>query len=977
MLTHAKILQPCYAISMPLTHATHSNRARHLHQHKKWSHMNDFSKQPTPAQEDQPDSNAAPTQATPAQPAPAHPAPTQATPAGTSHPLFDLLPLTPDHKLIPIDPEDALMRYSSWVQSQGITLWPHQEEALLDLASNEHVILGTPTGSGKSLVAVGMCYFACTQNKTIYYTAPIKALVSEKFFYLVKLFGKDLVGMITGDCVINSEAPIICCTAEILAQDALRWETDSDIKLVCMDEFHYFGDKDRGWAWQVPLLVLKDTQFLLMSATLGDTTALAQKLKSLTQRDVSTITNAPRPVPLSYSYSTLSLEASVELIMQQRGVPVYIVCFAQSEAQKSAAALASFGISNKEEREEIKKELAGFNFSTAYGKELKRLLLCGVGVHHAGMLPRYRLLVERLAQKGLLPVICGTDTLGVGINVPIHTVVLRALAKYDGRRMRILNSREFHQITGRAGRSGFDTEGVVVSLATPYEIERLRARAKAANDPKKLKRIKVPKPPEGYVGWSEHTFQKLIESEPEALTPRLKITHAMVLAEVMHGGAAYARLHALIKNSFQTAEEQEKLIHACQEIFATLMDAGVIVREEATGAAVQPGDDTADAQPTATTAVQPKGDTAATTAGDTNATAAADTWENASYALAKDIPSDFALDQMLAPFVIAACELIDRESPNYALDIVSLVEASLENPPQIMKALVKEAKNKALAEMKMEGIDYEERMERLENVSYEKPLKELIDAAYTRYCAEVPWAKDFQLYPKSIVRAMLESANDFKGYVQKISISRSEGTLLRYLSDAWRVLAKTIPQEFINDDLERIISWLHMLIRTTDSSLLDEWEMDSLTAKAPQTPRVGPAQIVEDPHGLEVMIHNALFKRVLLASKNDSAALGKLDEPFGFYERKWRSVLDEFFEAHEALYINQDARSKRYFSVDTREEKTQHLWHAHISFLDAEGDIDFGISADVNLDATKTAGEVIFMHYRAGAIEDLMETDEQ
>lgn len=932
--------------------------------------MNDFSKQPTPAQEDQPDSNAASTQATPAQPATA---PAQATPTGgTSHPLFDLLPFTPDHKLIPIDPEDALMRYSSWVQSQGITLWPHQEEALLDLASNEHVILGTPTGSGKSLVAVGMCYFACTQNKTIYYTAPIKALVSEKFFYLVKLFGKDLVGMITGDCVINSEAPIICCTAEILAQDALRWETDSDIKLVCMDEFHYFGDKDRGWAWQVPLLVLKDTQFLLMSATLGDTTALAQKLKSLTQRDVSTITNAPRPVPLSYSYSTLSLEASVELIMQQRGVPVYIVCFAQSEAQKSAAALASFGISNKEEREEIKKELAGFNFSTAYGKELKRLLLCGVGVHHAGMLPRYRLLVERLAQKGLLPVICGTDTLGVGINVPIHTVVLRALAKYDGRRMRILNSREFHQITGRAGRSGFDTEGVVVSLATPYEIERLRARAKAANDPKKLKRIKVPKPPEGYVGWSEHTFQKLIESEPEALTPRLKITHAMVLAEVMHGGAAYARLHALIKNSFQTAEEQEKLIHACQEIFATLMDAGVIVRGEATGAAAQPGDDTAGDQPAAGTT----SDTAATTAGDTNATTAADTWENASYALAKDIPSDFALDQMLAPFVIATCELIDRESPNYTLDIVSLVEASLENPPQIMKALVKEAKNKALAEMKMEGIDYEERMERLENVSYEKPLKELIDAAYTRYCAEVPWAKDFQLYPKSIVRAMLESANDFKGYVQKISISRSEGTLLRYLSDAWRVLAKTIPQEFINDDLERIISWLHMLIRTTDSSLLDEWEMDSLTAKTPQTPRVGPAQIVEDPHGLEIMIHNALFKRVLLASKNDSAALGKLDEPFGFYERKWRSVLDEFFEAHEALYINQDARSKRYFSVDTREEKTQHLWHAHISFLDAEGDIDFGISADVDLDATKTAGEVIFMHYRAGAIEDLMEADE-
>lgn len=179
----------------------------------------------------------------------------------------------------------------------------------MDLAAGDHVILGTPTGSGKSLVALGMLFMGMAQGKRCYYTAPIKALVSEKFFDLVQVLGRDNVGMITGDTHINTKAPVICCTAEILANDALREGEDADVGCVAMDEFHYFADPDRGWAWQVPLLTLPHTQFMLMSATLGDVTAIAASLEEHTGAACDLVVDAPRPVPLSYDYVTTSLEA--------------------------------------------------------------------------------------------------------------------------------------------------------------------------------------------------------------------------------------------------------------------------------------------------------------------------------------------------------------------------------------------------------------------------------------------------------------------------------------------------------------------------------------------------------------------------------------------------------------------------------------------------------------------------------------------
>ena len=536
-----------------------------------------------------------------------------------------------------LTPDEAFERFFEWAEGQGIELWAHQEEALMDLAAGDHVILGTPTGSGKSLVALGMLFMGMAQGKRAYYTAPIKALVSEKFFDLVEVLGRDNVGMITGDTHINTGAPVICCTAEILANQALREGEDSDVGCVAMDEFHYFADPDRGWAWQVPLLTLPRAQFMLMSATLGDITQIADALRERTGAEVDAVTDAPRPVPLSYEYVLTSLEGTVELALRRGEAPLYIVHFSQDAALTTAQSLANFGVASKEQREAIKEAAKGTRFTTAFGKILKRLLSCGVGVHHAGMLPRYRLLVEKLAQQGLLPVICGTDTLGVGINVPIHTVVLTALTKFDGYRMRRLRAREFHQIAGRAGRAGFDTEGRVIAEAPEHEIENAKLVAKAGDDPKKLRKIKKKKPPEGFVTWNEQTFTRLIESAPETLKPRLRITHSMVLSIVEQGGDARAHVGELIEHSLQTPEEKLALNARADEIFATLIDSGVVVRET-----LEDGSD--------------------------------------DYTLTVDLPDDFALDQPLSPFLLAALELLDPESETYTMDLISMVEATLEDP---------------------------------------------------------------------------------------------------------------------------------------------------------------------------------------------------------------------------------------------------------------------------------------------------------
>ena len=849
--------------------------------------------------------------------------------------LGALIPWPDDDTYADIPADEALDLFLDWAASRGIDLWDHQEEALLDLASGSHVILGTPTGSGKSLVALGMCFMAVCTNRRAYYTAPIKALVSEKFFDLVELLGRDNVGMITGDVTINAGAPIICCTAEILANDALRFGEGADVGCVAMDEFHFFGDHDRGWAWQVPLLTLPNVQFLLMSATLGDTSRIAGVLAEKSTLPVETVTGAERPVPLAYRFVDTPLEATVKVALEAGEAPLYIVHFSQEAAVKSASSLASFGVSTKEQRAQIKEAIAGTRFTTTFGKTLRRLLTCGVGVHHAGMLPRYRLLVERLAQQGLLPVICGTDTLGVGINVPIHTVLITALSKFDGRRMRHLNAREFHQIAGRAGRAGFDTEGVVIAQATEYDIENARALAKAGGDPKKARKVKTKQPPKGFVGWKEATFDKLVAAEAEPLRPRMRVSHSMVLAEVEQGGDAFERVRALIDDSMQEPDEKARLHQRANEIFATLIDAGVVIREEL-----------------------PDG--------------------SAAYSLTVDLPEDFALDQPLSPFLLAALELLDPESDSYDLDLISLVEATLEDPPQILRALQRQERDRVMAELKADGVDYEERIEQIQDVTYPKPLEELITAAFERYCADVPWARDYEPSPKSVLRDMVETASDFKGYVQRCGIARSEGTLLRYLSDAYRVLARTVPDEKLTDRLRDVLAWLRLVVRTVDSSLIDEWEgTESEEVDAGAAPTTD--DIVRDRRALRLLVRNALFSRVRAAATGDTDRLGELDDEWGWRSQRWSRMLNAYFEVHEEILLDGDARSADMLQIDESDERAdtdgRHVWHVRQMFLDEDGERDFGISGDVDLIRTQDEGEVCFARYQVGFIEDLIDSE--
>ena len=841
--------------------------------------------------------------------------------------LGDLVPWPDDEHFPNIPADEALELFLGWVEARGMQLWDHQEEALLDLAAGTHVILGTPTGSGKSMVALGMCFLAMCTDRRSYYTAPIKALVSEKFFELCDVLGRDNVGMITGDTVINAEAPVICCTAEILANDALRWGEKADIGCVAMDEFHFYGDRDRGWAWQVPLLTLPHVQFLLMSATLGDMDAIAAMLERQTARPVERVLDAPRPVPLTFEFVDTPLETTVELAVRNGAAPIYAVHFAQDDALGSAQALANYGISTKEQREALKDAVAGTSFSTAFGKTLKRLLLAGVGVHHAGMLPRYRLLVEKLAQQGLLPVICGTDTLGVGINVPIHTVLMTALAKYDGHRQRRLNAREFHQIAGRAGRAGFDTEGLVIAQATEYDIENAKALAKAGGDAKAARKIKTKKPPEGFVGWNKQNFEKLVSATPEALKPHMKVTHSMVLAECEQGGRAMERVRKIIEDSDQTPAEKAALLARADEVLATLMQTGVVELVEGTEDECR---------------------------------------------LTIALPEDFALDQPLSPFLLAALELLDPEDPDYALNVISMAEATLEDPYQILRRLERLARDEANAQMKAEGIEYEERMERLQDVTYARPLEDVLEPAFEQYCAEVPWARDFELRPKSILRDMIETASDFRGYVTRAGIPRSEGLLLRYLSDAYRVLDHTIPPEKVDDRLADIISWLRVVVRTVDSSLIDEWAGTGQGGIGEQLAAPGAKdEVVHDRRGITLLVRNALWRRVRLISFDNARELGELDAEWGWREARWQQMLDAFYEAHEDVIVDDTARRWEYLAIDEADELTDHVWHVRQTLCDTDEDHDFLIAADVDLDATQETGEVVFTNYRAGVFEDL------
>src|SRR4051812_14603943 len=841
----------------------------------------------------------------------------------------------------PSSPDALYDAFVAWATEQGLSLYPHQEEAAIELFSANNVVLATPTGSGKSMVAVAAHFGALAEHRTTYYTAPIKALVSEKFFALCAIFGAENVGMLTGDASVNADAPIVCCTAEVLANIALRGGAGADVGQVVMDEFHFYADGQRGWAWQVPLLCLPQAQFLLMSATLGDVTAIATDLTRRTGRETAVVDDAERPVPLTYSWSVTPLHELLEELVAIDRAPIYVVHFTQASALERAQSLLSAKLCTREEREAIAEAIGAFRFTAGFGRTLSKLIRAGVGVHHAGMLPRYRRLVEQLAQTGLLKVICGTDTLGVGINVPIRTVVFTGLAKYDGSRHRLLKAREFHQIAGRAGRAGFDTSGFVVVQAPEHVIDRTRALAKAGDDPKKRRKVQAKKPVDGAVSWTEETFERLKDAQPEALVSRMRVDHAMILNVVNQPADPVETMRALMEDNHEDERGRQRLSERAQALGSELVDSGVLrwlTEPDAHGRTLQ---------------------------------------------LAVELQDDFALNQPLASFALVAFGLIDPESETYALDVLSVVEAIMDDPFPVLMAQANKERGAAVAEMKAEGIDYEERMELLEEVTYPRPLAEPLEDALRVYRETHPWVRESDLSPKSVVRDMYEWGRTFTEFVSHYGLARSEGLVLRYLSNTYRALRRTVPEEAKTDELDDIIEWLGETVRQTDSSLLDEGEAltdpesgeaasAAIAANAgPPTP-APPRPITANVRTFTVMVRNAMFQKVQLAARDRYGDLAELEataatlsDPPGrpaMGPDAWDAALGGYWEEHESMGTGPDARSPKLLMIDREGgpgADGARTWTVRQIIDDPEGHHDFAIVATVDLDASDAAGEPV------------------
>jgi superfamily II RNA helicase len=821
------------------------------------------------------------------------------------------------------DADAALEGFLRYASEAGLTLYSHQEEAILAVMSDSNVIVHTPTGSGKSLIASAVHFKAITEGRRSFYTCPIKALVSEKFFALCRELGPELVGMMTGDATVNRDAPVICCTAEILANIALREGKDADVDYVVMDEFHYISDKERGVAWQVPLLTLPQCRFILMSATLGDVSAFEKLLTEQTGAAVVTVRSAHRPVPLSFEYQEKMLQEATQTLVQNGRAPVYIVNFTQRGAAEAAQSLLSLDFCSKEEKKQLAEAMKGESFRSPNGKDMQKLLRHGIGIHHAGLLPRYRLLVEKLAQRGLLKLICGTDTLGVGVNVPIRTVLFTKLCKYDGEKVRILSVRDFQQIAGRAGRKGFDDAGFVVALAPEHAVENLRLEAKASSQSKK-KFVRRKPPDWGYVHWDKSTFERLVSSEPEPLTARFQISHGMLLSVLGRPQGGCHAMKRLVQESLETAPRKRQHKKHALELLRSLWQAGVIeFRSAAEGGGVR---------------------------------------------LNAELQQNFSLLQALGLYVVDAVERLARESPSYALDVLTLVEAIVEDPEVILRAQVDKLKGQKVAELKAAGVEYEERMLELDKVEHPKPNLEFLNESFAAFAGEHPWVSREVLKPKSIAREMLESLQSFSGYIKEYGLARSEGLLLRYLTEVYKTLVQSIPELARSAELEELIETLGVLVRGVDSSLLDEWERLKNPAYVPsETAEIEPARddITQNTRVFTALIRNLLFS-ILRALQDrdydtvlDLAEAGLSPLSAADLERAMRP----FFEEGSAIQLDAQGRSPQ----NTQVSQGAEYWEVNQAILVNDEISEYAVRGRIDIARSAAERRPVFLLDQVGA----------
>ncbi len=867
---------------------------------------------------------------------------TPATPGASTAlpPIIRHLPPAPD-------PDALLDGFVDFVTEVGISLYEAQESAILELLAGNNVILNTPTGSGKSLVAAAAHFVALADDRRSFYTAPIKALVSEKFFALCRDFGAERVGMITGDASVNPGAPIICCTAEILANLALRDGFDADVDVVIMDEFHYYADPQRGWAWQVPLLELTHCQFLLLSATLGRTQFFEEDLTRRTGRETVLVASADRPVPLEFEYRRTTLHQSISELLETDRAPIYLVHFTQREATEAAQGYLSLDPLSKTEKDLVREAIGGFRFDSPIGKDLRRYVMGGVGVHHAGMLPKYRLLVEKLAQDGLLKIICGTDTLGVGVNVPIRSVLFTQLCKYDGQSVRLLSNREFAQIAGRAGRKGFDSVGHVLVQAPPHVVDNIRAEEKAATDPKKRKKaVKKKQPDRGYAHWTEDSFVRMRDGEPEQLTSSFQVNHQMVLTLLDRPGDGCGAVRRLLTDNHETRKRQRGHIKRAISIYRSLVDADLLETLD------EPDDD------------------------------------GRLVRVMLDLQDEFALHQPLSLWAIEAIGQLDDgqldaaghdgaeldgaeldgarqddgglDGERHALVVLSIIESILESPGVVIAAQIELAKRELLAELKSQGVEYEERMERLAEVEAPKPHKEWIYHSFDAFRVNHPWVGSDNVAPKSVVRDMFEQVMTFREYVQHYGLKRSEGVLLRYLSDAYKALIQNIPEDDKTDSILDLTEWLGEVVRHVDSSLIDEWDRlrhpDDAEGGGDGSPTGEPRppgdvhDVMANRRAFTIMVRNEAFRMVTLLARNRPGELPVDDENT---VAEIAAALDEYWDEHDEILLDADARSPSRCLYDHEAGTVTQIVH------DPEGFDEWRLVATVDGNASREDGKAV------------------
>jgi superfamily II RNA helicase len=849
-------------------------------------------------------------------------------------PLDEFLPDAND-----VSADTLLERFLEYVASRKLTLHPAQEEAVLELLADRHVILNTPTGSGKTLVALALLFAALARGQRAVYTCPIKALVNEKWMALCREFGPERVGLSTGDASVNREAPILCCTAEVLANIALREGADAWIHHVVMDEFHWYADRDRGVAWQVPLLALPQARFLLMSATLGDTSFFEQALAAKTGRRAVTVKSAERPVPLEYAYSEIPLAHMLEQLAAEGKVPVYVVHFTQADAAASAQDFTSLKVCTREEKAAIAETIASFQFTSPYGADIRKWLRHGIGLHHAGLLPKYRVLVEQLAQRGLLKIICGTDTLGVGINVPIRTVLFTRLCKFDGQKTAHLTAREFHQIAGRAGRTGFDTRGFVVVQAPEHVIENLKLSEKAAREGRKV--VKRKPPEHNFVNWDLGTFKRLIASPPEPLTSRFRVSHGMLLNVLSRRGDGCRHMRQLIRECHDPEAAKAAHTRRAWQLFRALVSRRIVE-------------------------FVPR------------------TEEGSTIRVNVDLQDDFSMDQTLSLYLLETIPLLDPGSPDYALDLVTLVESILENPEVILRRQLDRIKDRAVAQMKADGVEYERRMEELEKLEYPKPLRDFVYTTFNAFADRHPWVGEEHIKPKSIAREMFETYRSFAEYVLEYDLHRVEGLLLRHLNSVYKVLSQTVPDYQKTDEVWEMEWYLRALVRGVDSSLADEWERmrdPDQEAFEPASERVEairppgadtPADATSDPKVFTAAIRARIFPVLRAWSTGRGAeALEGLDLPDDEAGVPWsierlRAALEEYRVEHGPLRLDPEARNLRHTHVVPDEEGR--FWRVQQMLIDPDGHNDWAADFEVDLARSPEAARPVLRLTRLAAL---------